>query len=128
MLKTKEMTCSWAEAYYPLEVRHGPMSVVGKESLVICFVSDSQRAAEIKVLHDMKQLGAKTLVITEDSSATDWKGMDFVVSLKTGLDEWDRGAIYLPLIQWMAFYRAQAKGLDPDHPNNLSAVIELDNE
>ena len=31
MLKTKEMTCSWAEAYHPLEFRHGPMSVVDKE-------------------------------------------------------------------------------------------------
>lgn len=51
--------------------------------------------------------------------------MDNVVSLKTGLDEWDRGAIYLPLIQWIAYYRAQAKGLNPDHPVNLSAVIEL---
>lgn len=128
MLKTKEMTCSWAEAYHPLEFRHGPMSVVGEESLVVCFVSDSQQAAEVKVLQDMKRLGAKTLVITEDSSASDWRGMDYVVSLKTGLDEWDRGAIYLPLIQWIAFYRAKAKGLDPDHPNNLSAVIELDHE
>ena len=125
MLKTKEMTCSWAEAYHPLEFRHGPMSVADEGSLIVCLVSDSQQAAEVKVLQDMKRLGARTLVITEDSTSVDWSGMDYVVSLKTGLDEWDRGAIYLPLIQWIAYYRARAKGLDPDHPVNLSAVIEL---
>jgi glucosamine--fructose-6-phosphate aminotransferase (isomerizing) len=128
MLKTKEMTCSWAEAYHPLEFRHGPMSVVEEQSLVVCFVSDSQQSAEVRVLHEMKSLGAKTLVITEDASASDWKDMDYVISLNTGLSEWERGAIYLPLIHWIAYYRAQAKGLDPDNPKNLSAVIELDHE
>ena len=128
MLKTKEMTCSWVEAYHPLEIRHGPMSVVNDGTLVTCLVSDSQQRAEVKVLQDMKRLGAKTLVITEDSTSVDWSGMDYVVNLKTGLDEWDRGAIYLPLIQWIAYYRAQATGLDPDQPKNLSAVIELNHE
>jgi glucosamine--fructose-6-phosphate aminotransferase (isomerizing) len=125
MLKTKEMSRSWAEAYSPLEFRHGPMSVVDGESLVVCFASDSQLAAESKVLQDMKRLGAKTLILTEDSKTADWSGMDYVVSLKTGLDEWDRGVIYLPLIQWMAYYRSLSKGLDPDRPNNLTAVVEL---
>jgi glucosamine--fructose-6-phosphate aminotransferase (isomerizing) len=52
--------------------------------------------------------------------------MDYVFSLKTSLDEWDRGAIYLPLIQWIAYYRSLAKGLDPDQPNNLLPVVELE--
>lgn len=128
MLKMKEMSCTWTEAYHPLEFRHGPMSVVDQESMVVCLASDSQLAAEVRVLKDMKRLGAKTLVITEDSTAADWSGMDYVFSLKTGLDEWDRGAIYLPLIQWIAYYRSQSKGLDPDQPNNLMPVIELSND
>jgi glucosamine--fructose-6-phosphate aminotransferase (isomerizing) len=128
MLKMKEMSCSWTEAYHPLEFRHGPMSVVDQGSLVVCLASDSQLAAEARVLNDMKCLGAKTLVITEDSTTSDWSGMDYVISMKTGLDEWDRGAIYLPLIQWIAYYRSISKGLDPDQPNNLSPVIELDND
>jgi glucosamine--fructose-6-phosphate aminotransferase (isomerizing) len=126
MLKMKEMSCTWTEAYHPLEFRHGPMSVVDQESLVVCLASDSQLVAEARVLKDMKHLGAKTLVLTEDSTAADWEGMDYVFSMKTGLDEWDRGSIYLPLIQWIAFYRSLAKGLDPDQPNNLFPVIELD--
>lgn len=125
MLKTKEMSCSWAEAYHPLEFRHGPMSVVNENTLVICLASDSQLAADARVLQDMKRLGARTMVLTENASAAYWSGMDYVLPLNTDLDEWDRGAIYLPLIHRVAYYRSLAKGLDPDRPVNLSAVVEL---
>jgi len=54
--------------------------------------------------------------------------MDYVFSLKTSLDERDRGAIYMPLIQWIAFNRSLSKGHSPDQPNNLLLVVELDND
>jgi glucosamine--fructose-6-phosphate aminotransferase (isomerizing) len=125
MLKTKEMTRSWAEAFYPLEFRHGPMSVVNDQTLIVCLVSDSEHEAEARVLRDMQKLGARILVLTEDVSKTDWSGMDYVVELQSGLNEWERGALYLPFIHWMDYYRTLAKGLDPDLPTNLTAVVEL---
>lgn len=125
MLKTKEMTRSWAEAFHPLEFRHGPMSVVDDHSLVICLVSDSEQEAEVRVVRDMKKLGARILALTEDVSRTDWNGIDYVVELQSGLNEWERGALYLPFIHWMDYYRTLAKGLDPDLPTNLTAVVEL---
>jgi glucosamine--fructose-6-phosphate aminotransferase (isomerizing) len=125
MLKTKEMTCSWSEAYHTLEFRHGPMSVVDNRSLVVGLISDSAAEAEIKVLQHMRRLGARTLALTESAGAHDWSSVDQVIELRSGLGEWERGPLYLPLIQWIAFHRALAKGLDPDHPVNLSAVITL---
>jgi glutamine---fructose-6-phosphate transaminase (isomerizing) len=125
MLKTKEMTRSWAEAFHPLEFRHGPMAVVDDHSLVVCLVSDSQQAAEARVVRDMQKLGARILVLTDDVSRTDWTGIEYVVELQSGLNEWERGALYLPFIHWMDYYRTLAKGLDPDRPTNLTAVVEL---
>jgi glucosamine--fructose-6-phosphate aminotransferase (isomerizing) len=125
MLKTKEMTLSWSEAYHPLEFRHGPMSVVNDATLVVGFVSDSGLAAERQVLRDMQALGARTLVLTEDTSPFEGSGANYVVELRSGHDTWKRAVLYLPLIQWIAYHRALAKGLDPDHPTNLKAVIEL---
>jgi glucosamine--fructose-6-phosphate aminotransferase (isomerizing) len=125
MLKTKEMTRSWAEAFHPLEFRHGPMSVVDDHSLVVCLVSDSQQEAEARVVRDMQKLGARILVLTDDASRTDWAGIDYVVELQSGLNEWERGALYLPFIHWMDYYRTLAKELDPDQPVNLTAVVEL---
>jgi glucosamine--fructose-6-phosphate aminotransferase (isomerizing) len=125
MLKTKEMTRSWAEAFHPLEFRHGPMSVVDDRSLVVCLVSDSQQEAEARVVRDMQKLGARILLLTDDVSRTDWAGIEYVVELRSGLNEWERGALYLPFIHWMDYYRTLAKGLDPDQPVNLTAVVEL---
>jgi glucosamine--fructose-6-phosphate aminotransferase (isomerizing) len=125
MLKTKEMTRAWAEAFHPLEFRHGPMSVVNDQTLIVCLVSDSEQEAEARVLRDMQKLGARILVLTEDVSKTDWSGIDYVVELQSGLNEWERGALYLPFIHWMVYYRTLAKGLDPDQPANLTAVVEL---
>ena len=125
MLKTKEMTRSWSEAFHPLEFRHGPMSVIDDHSLVVCLVSDSAQEAEARVVRDMQKLGAHILVLVEDASEADWSGIEYVVELKSGLNEWERGALYLPFIHWMDYYRTLAKGLDPDQPTNLTAIVEL---
>ena len=33
---------------------------------------------------------------------------------------------YLPVLQLTAYYRSLAKGLNPDKPQNLTAVVHLD--
>ncbi len=125
MLKTKEMSLSHSEAYHSLEFRHGPMSVVDGHTLVVGLLSDTGLAEEIRVLKDMKALGARTLALVEDGSAfTSWRA-DHVVELHSGLDEWERGPLYLPVLQRLAYHRAVAKGLDPDRPHNLTAVVKL---
>lgn len=125
MLKTKEMTTSWSEAYHVLEFRHGPMSVVAPSALVVGLLSDSATDAEIAVLRQMKGLGGRTLAFCESRGDRDWSGVDTVVELRSGLDEWQRPVLCLPFIQWLALHRALAKGLDPDNPQNLSQVIVL---
>jgi glucosamine--fructose-6-phosphate aminotransferase (isomerizing) len=125
MLKTKEMSLSYAEAYYPLEFRHGPMSMVDEHTLVVGFLSDTGLAQEVRVLKDMQRLGGRTLALVEDAAALSGWRADHAVELRSGLDEWERGPLYLPVIQRLAYHRAVAKGLDPDRPNNLTAVVEL---
>jgi glucosamine--fructose-6-phosphate aminotransferase (isomerizing) len=49
-----------------------------------------------------------------------------MVSFDSGIPESIRGVLYLPVLQLMAFYRSLAKGLDPDRPANLTAVVKLD--
>ena len=125
MLKTKEMSLSYAEAYHPLEFRHGPMSMVDEHTLVVGLLSDTGLAEELRVLEEMQGLGARTLALVEDALVfTGWRA-DYVIELCSGLDEWERGPLYLPVLQRMAYHRAMAKGLDPDRPSNLTAVVEL---
>ena len=125
MLKMKEMTLSRSEAYHPLEFRHGPMSMVTEHTLLVGLLSDTGIEAEIRVLKDMADLGGRTLALVENASVFSGWRPDDVVELQSGLGEWERGALCLPVLQRMACHRSLAKGLNPDRPTHLKAVIEL---
>jgi glucosamine--fructose-6-phosphate aminotransferase (isomerizing) len=125
MLKTKEMSLSFAEVYHPLEFRHGPMSMVNERTLMVGLLSDAGLTEEIKVLADMQKLGARALALIDDASFFNGWQPDYAVEIGSGLDEWERQPLYLPVLQRLAFHRAMAKGLDPDRPTHLTAVVEL---
>lgn len=125
MLKMKEMSLSYSEAYHMLEFRHGPMSMVNEHTLVAGLLTDQAYGHEVAVLRDMRARGARILAIGEqpDEQAAD---LGQIVALQTGLPLWARAIAYLPVLQLMAFYRAIFNQQDPDQPANLHAVIVLD--
>jgi glucosamine--fructose-6-phosphate aminotransferase (isomerizing) len=123
MLKMKEMSLSYSEGYHSLEFRHGPMSMADHTALVVGLLSDATAAQECAVLADMGKLGAHTLALTEGDAAA--ANPNHTVPLNAGLTVDDRLVLYLPFLQLLAFYRAVAKGLDPDSPRNLVAAVVL---
>jgi glucosamine--fructose-6-phosphate aminotransferase (isomerizing) len=64
----------------------------------------------------MRALGGRVLSLGES---------DADVTFASQLPENVRNVLYLPVLQLMAYHRAMAKGLDPDKPTNLDAVVEL---
>ncbi len=116
-LKMKEMTLSHSEPFHFLEFRHGPMSMANENAVVVGMLSDVNRVHEAKVLSEMKTLGATVAAFGEN---------DADVRFESGIPESVRGILYLPVLQLMAFYRSLAKGLNPDRPNNLTAVVKLE--
>lgn len=116
-LKMKEMTLTHSEPFYCLEFRHGPMSMVNEKAVVVGMLSDANRVHEAKVLSEMKMLGGRVASLSESNA-------DF--SFKSQIPEQVRGALYLPVLQLIAFYRSVAKGLNPDRPANLTAVVKLE--
>ena len=116
-LKMKEMTLTHSEPFHFLEFRHGPMSMVNGNTVVVGMLSDANRFHEARVLAEMKMLGAAVAVLGES---------DADVELESQIPESVRAVLYLPVLQLMAFHRAVAKGLNPDRPNNLTAVVKLE--
>ena len=116
-LKMKEMTLTHSEPFHFLEFRHGPMSMVNQSAIVIGMLSDANYLHEVKVLSEMKTLGGTVISIGEQNADIDFK---------SEIPESVGGVLYLPFLQLMAFYRSLAKGLNPDRPNHLTAVIQLD--
>ncbi len=116
-LKMKEMTLTHSEPFHFLEFRHGPMSMVNQNAVVVGMFSDANRIHEARVLSEMKTLGGTVIGFGEK---------DAQVQFESGIPEQARGVLYLPVLQLMAFYRSVAKGLNPDRPNNLTTVVKLD--
>jgi glucosamine--fructose-6-phosphate aminotransferase (isomerizing) len=123
MLKMKEMSLSYSEAFQFLEFRHGPMSMVNKDTLIVGLLSEVAFEHEARLLADMRKLGAKIFAVTPIELSKDQ--VDYQVALPGGLSDLERGALYLPLLQLLAFYRSVSKGLNPDKPINLTAVVNL---
>ena len=116
-LKMKEMTLTHSEPFHFLEFRHGPMSMVNENAVVVGMLSDVNRVHEVKVLSEMKMLGGTVAAFGESEAD---------VCFESRVPESIRSVLYLPVIQLMAFYRSLAKGLNPDRPTNLTAVVKLD--
>ncbi len=116
-LKMKEMSLSHSEPFHFLEFRHGPMSMVNEQTLLIGLLSERNQSQEQAVLDEMRARGAEILSLGEQQTR---------VTFDSDIPEEGRGALYLPLLQLMAYHRSLAKGLDPDHPHNLTAVVTLD--
>jgi len=116
-LKMKEMTLTHSEPFHFFEFRHGPMSMVNDRAAIIGLLSDENRDLEVQVLQEMTDLGGHVLSLANI-------GAD--ISFNSDISETVRNVLYLPVLQLIAYYRSLAKSLNPDRPNNLTAVVELD--
>ncbi len=95
-LKLREAALAWAEAFPALEYRHGPIALADPETLV-CAMGDVGG----DVLEDVAATGATVLDTGWDAMAT------------------------LVLVQRLAVALSLARGLDPDHPRNLTRSVVL---
>jgi fructoselysine-6-P-deglycase FrlB-like protein len=95
-LKLREAAAAWTESYPAMEFRHGPVSVVYPGSVVWLF-----GAAPDGLLDDLAVTGGTVRHGGGDPTAE------------------------LVLAQRVAVLRAQRRGLDPDHPRNLTRSIVL---
>lgn len=115
-LKMKEMSLSHSEPFHFMEFRHGPKSMINPAALVIGLRSTVNGRDEASVLLDVKALGGRVLEISESGPS---------VRFDPGLPEAVQNILYLPVGQVLAFERALSKGLNPDRPTNLDAVVKL---
>ncbi len=122
MLKMKEMSLTHSEAFYFLEFRHGPISMVEPGALVIGLMGRATRRHEARVLDDVLARGGEVLSLVpggEDSAGS---------LVLPDLPAWAMPVLYLPPLQLLAYHRAVSRGLNPDAPRHLTAVVHLDEE
>jgi glutamine---fructose-6-phosphate transaminase (isomerizing) len=125
-LKVTEMSCSYGQAYHTLEFRHGPKAIAGPDTCFTFFLSETGNQAETEVLSEMKELGGVIVAICNRASDNLRSSGDFVFELGLAAPELVTLAPFAVPAQLLGFYTGIKKGLNPDHPRNLSRVVILD--
>lgn len=129
-LKMLEMTAgrvtTSCETY--LGLRHGPMSAVNEDTLIVCFLSTEPKvqAYESDVLRELaqKQLGLFRLIVGKDVPKELVCAKDIVISYQ-GADELadnDMPVLDAVVGQLMAFFRCLQEGLQPDSPSQSGVI------
>jgi len=126
MLKVKEMSCSYGQAFHTLEFRHGPKAIVSGDTLVTFFLSESGSEPESAVLEEVKGLGGATLVVANTANAAVRRSADCLIELSLDVPEVARPAAAVIAGQLLGFYMGMRKGFDPDQPRNLTRAVILD--
>src|ERR1700737_3623906 len=124
-LKMLEMTAgrvtTLCETY--LGFRHGPMSYVQQETLIVAFLSSNSvlRAYEVDLLQelDRKKLGLSKLIVGEKIPAEVLRNGDAVIECPgiAELGDQDSAAIHVIVAQLLGFFRCLEEGLHPDSPS-----------
>jgi len=106
-----------------LGFRHGPMSYVQDDTLIVCNLSSDStiRAYELDLLHelDRKKLGLSKVIVGENIPDSAIREGDEVIECR-GLTEPGDGetpVVYVVVAQLLAFFRCLEEGLQPDSPS-----------
>jgi len=107
--------------YHLLDVRHGPMVLIGNQTLVLVAIGVGNEL-ELNLLKDAKAKGAEVVAFADKDGQLD--GIAFSTFSKP-LSHVAKGIPFLVLCQMVAYYKAKETGADPDQPTGLSSWISL---
>jgi tagatose-6-phosphate ketose/aldose isomerase len=116
-----------------LGFRHGPMSYVHNDTLIVCALSSDRtiRAYELDLLRelDRKRLGLLKVIVGENIPDSAARNGDEVIECPglNELGEDDDLAVHVLVAQLLAFFRCREEGLLPDSPSEegiISRVVE----
>ena len=114
-LKLMEMSITPAQAFHPLEYRHGPISLIDEGSVVTLLYSPETAEEEAVVSRDVQSKGGLVLGIDGPGD----------VRIDTGITGLAGALAALPALQLMGERVAGARGIDTTAPRHLTKVVVL---
>ncbi|MCL2866362.1 MAG: SIS domain-containing protein [Clostridia bacterium] len=121
-LAFKEICQMPSNHYHVLDVRHGPMVLIGEHTLVVAVLSEGGSKTEYDVLSDITAKGAAVVTVTDKPT-----GLNRVIDILTDrpYPHPVRGLPFIAVCQLISFYKSLQTGCDPDKPDGLAPWITL---
>jgi fructoselysine-6-P-deglycase FrlB-like protein len=110
MLKVEEIIRVPAEVCETLEYLHGPKYAADPSTLVTVILSDAGARYQLDALAKIKGIGGKVAVVCEKATPDIAAGTDFIIELNSGLSDYGRMLLVMPLTQLFVYQRAVAAG------------------
>ena len=122
-LKLKEIAYVHAEGYAAGELKHGTLSLLDENSLLIGIITQKKILEKtLNAVHEAKARGASVLLISQFDISS--QAEDFIQLL--GDDELISPILAVIPLQLFAYYMSLNKGYDPDKPRNLAKSVTVE--
>ncbi|MEW8996156.1 glutamine--fructose-6-phosphate transaminase (isomerizing) [Clostridium sp.] len=125
-LKLKELTYIHSEAYPGGELKHGPIALIEKGTVVIS--SLTQTAIKDKMISNIQEVvtrGARVMAIAYEGDTDIEKSVEAAIYIPRTIDILTPVLAIIPM-QLLAYYTAVQKGLDVDKPRNLAKSVTVE--
>lgn len=123
-LAFREISQIPAVYHHLLDVRHGPIVLIDKDTLVIARITGNGWEYQKGLLDDIARKGCKIVTFANESCIIPEK-VNLNIHVNNDLDYVATGILFIFISQITAYYKAIQKGLNPDMPDGLDAWIKL---
>ena len=125
-LKMKEISYIHSEAYAAGELKHGTISLIEDDTLVIGVLTQSALFEKtVSNMVECKSRGAYLMGLTTTGNYNIEESADFTVYIPETDEHFTTSLAVIPL-QLMGYYVSVAKGLDVDKPRNLAKSVTVE--
>jgi glucosamine--fructose-6-phosphate aminotransferase (isomerizing) len=125
-LKLKEISYIHAEAYAAGELKHGTIALISENVPVIAIATQPDVYSKvISNIREVKSRGAYVVLVSADDELNDPKICDKQIRIPEIAPEFTVFATAV-VLQLIAYYTSDAKGLDVDKPRNLAKSVTVE--
>ena len=118
----KKMSSIPAEFNYTTELKHGDANHFNQNMLAIILAGDLMKKADGNIAGFISQSKCHRLVICEKADHR-LGNADYLIELNSGLSEYTRDLLMMPVLQELGFYLAISKAYNPDKPKHTQPII-----
>ena len=125
-LKLKEISYVHSEAYAAGELKHGTISLIEDDTLVVALATQPNLYQKtISNIVEVKARGAFVMALTGEDNKAIEKASDYVIYLPETSPYFANSLAIIPL-QLFAYYVAVGRGCDVDKPRNLAKSVTVE--